>query len=186
MFGALLRKLFKRDSEIFRFIRAVKYCNYRNFLVVNCRNYTQNNFIRNMLRVITTPFCIWRYFFPRIISASKRQGLVFVLMAKNEAPYIEEWIEFHIKQGVSHFIIYDNESTDNFYEVLKPYINSGIVTYKIVKGLFRQVDIYNTAFMNYRDKFRYMAFLDTDEFMFVRKNTYGGGGTIFMNLLTAS
>ena len=29
----------------------------------------------------------------------------------------------------------------------------------------------------YRDKFKYMGFIDADEFVFVRNNTYGGGGT---------
>ncbi|MBQ7733401.1 MAG: glycosyltransferase family 2 protein, partial [Synergistaceae bacterium] len=106
--------------------------------------------------------------------ASEREGLAFVLIAKNEAPYIEEWINFHVKQGVTHFIIYDNESTDNFREVLEPYIKSGLVTYKLLKGRRRQIDAYNMALHDYKHKFRYMAFIDADEFMFVRNNTDGG------------
>jgi len=31
---------------------------------------------------------------------------------KNEADYIEEWLAFHILQGVSRVILYDNNSSD--------------------------------------------------------------------------
>ncbi|MBQ7543421.1 MAG: glycosyltransferase family 2 protein [Synergistaceae bacterium] len=106
-----------------------------------------------------------------------RKGLAFVLIAKNEAPYIAEWIGFHRKQGVSHFIIYDNESTDNFREVLSPYIDAGLVTYHAIRGKARQIDAYNMALHDYGHKFKYMGFIDADEFMFVRNSTNGGGGT---------
>ena len=99
-----------------------------------------------------------------------------MLIAKNEATYIKEWLDFHIKQGVSKFIIYDNESTDNFREVLSPYIEAGIVIYDVIKGKRRQIDAYNMALNKYRRKFKYMGFIDADEFVFARNNTYGGGG----------
>ena len=102
-----------------------------------------------------------------------RTGLAFVLIAKNEAPYIEEWINFHVKQGVSHFFIYDNESEDNLHDVLEPYIESGLVTYELIPGRVRQLDAYNTAAYKYGHKFKYMGFIDADEFVFVRENSNG-------------
>lgn len=36
-------------------------------------------------------------------------------MVRNEIPYLFEWIEFHRLQGVDHFILYDDESTDHVY-----------------------------------------------------------------------
>jgi hypothetical protein len=53
--------------------------------------------------------------------------LVIGSMFKNEAPYLKEWIEYHRLIGVEHFYLYDNESTDNFREVLAPYIEEGVV-----------------------------------------------------------
>ena len=47
---------------------------------------------------------------------------------KDEAPYFQEWIEYHRLVGVDHFYLYDNGSTDNFREVLAPYMEQGIVT----------------------------------------------------------
>lgn len=53
--------------------------------------------------------------------------LVCTAWIKNEAPYLAEWIEFHLLQGFERFYIYDNRSTDNTLEVLDPYIKAGIV-----------------------------------------------------------
>ncbi len=115
--------------------------------VYKCRDYTQNNFIRRILKLIALPYGLIKYFHTEE-SKSKREGLALVLIAKNEAPYLEEWINFHFKQGVSHFFIYDNDSTDNTYEILKPFVDSGAVTYRKIKGSCRQYDAYNmTTYM---------------------------------------
>lgn len=53
--------------------------------------------------------------------------LTFAYWIKNEAPYLAEYIEFHLLQGVDNFIFYDNGSTDETREVLSPYIQQGIV-----------------------------------------------------------
>lgn len=46
---------------------------------------------------------------------------------KDEAPYLKEWIEYHKLIGVEHFRLYNNDSVDNYLEVLEPYIKSGEV-----------------------------------------------------------
>ena len=33
------------------------------------------------------------------------------LICKDENPYINEWLEYHIGIGINHFYIYDNMST---------------------------------------------------------------------------
>lgn len=47
---------------------------------------------------------------------------------KNVAPYLKEWIEFHLLVGVEHFYLYNNSSDDDFLNVLQPYIATDIVT----------------------------------------------------------
>lgn len=91
-----------------------------NFFVRNCRDFTQSSLIRGLIKLVVTPFSLLRYYLPIRTHFPEREGIALVLIAKNEAPYIKEWLDFHLKQGVSHFIIYDNESTDNFQEVLQP------------------------------------------------------------------
>ena len=178
----LLKELLRKHTPgLFAKLRRVKYCTELNPIVYNCREYTSSNRIRRLMKIIALPFSLMSNIFRKRIPASEREGLAFVLIAKNEAPYIKEWLDFHIKQGVSHFIIYDNESTDNFREVLEPYIKSGLVTYSVIRGRRRQHDAYNKAVHDFRQKFRYMAFIDADEFMFVRNNTDGGGGALFLH-----
>lgn len=92
-------------------------------------------------------------------------NLSFVAIAKNEGPYIKEWIEFHKLVGVTKFYIYDNESTDNLEDVLKDYINSGEVVYKYFPGRAQQLVAYQEAVNNYKNKTKYMGFIDLDEFV---------------------
>src|SRR5262245_48829439 len=53
--------------------------------------------------------------------------LSFCMIFQNDAPYLKEWIEFHRLVGGQHFYLYNNLSTDNYQEVLAPYIREGIV-----------------------------------------------------------
>jgi hypothetical protein len=54
--------------------------------------------------------------------------LTIATMMKNQRRWLREWIEFHMIQGVEHFLIYDNESTDEPLDVLQYYIDAGHVT----------------------------------------------------------
>ena len=169
-------KIWVRKHDRLAFIaRLVSRVSNGSPLVFRCRDYTLNGFVLTLMKFLAFPVCMCRYFLGRK-DVSGREGLAFVLIAKNEATYIKEWLDFHIKQGVSKFIIYDNESTDNFREVLRPYIEAGIVLYDVIRGKCRQTDAYNMALNKYRYMFKYMGFIDADEFVFVRNNTYRGGG----------
>ena len=92
--------------------------------------------------------------------------MAIVSIMKNEARYVKEWLDYYLAAGVDHFYIYDNESPDNFKEVLQPYIDSGAVTYKFYPGTGRQMEAFMEAVKNYRFFCRYMAFIDADEFIF--------------------
>ncbi len=94
--------------------------------------------------------------------------LAVVAIMKNEAPYIAEWLDYHLLAGVNHFYIYDNESPDNLKEVLRPYIEKGIVTYIFYPGKARQYEAYSEAVRNFKFFCRYMAFIDGDEFILPR------------------
>ena len=91
--------------------------------------------------------------------------LAVCAIAKNEGPYFQEWIEWHREQGVEKFYIYDNESTDGTKEVLKPYIESGLVEYIYFPGYRRQLAAYDDCLQNFRFDARWIAFIDLDEFI---------------------
>ena len=96
--------------------------------------------------------------------------LAVVSIMKNEAPYVKEWLDYHLLAGVDHFYIYDNDSSDNTKEVLQPYIDAGIVTYTFLPGKKQQYTAYNDAVQKHRYFCRYIAFIDADEFVFPQNN----------------
>lgn len=91
--------------------------------------------------------------------------LAVCAIAKNEGPYFREWIEWHLRQGVEKFYIYDNESTDETKQVLEPYIKSGIVEYTYFPGSKRQLPAYDDCFERHRLDSRWIAIIDLDEFI---------------------
>ncbi|MBR1730669.1 MAG: glycosyltransferase family 92 protein [Selenomonadaceae bacterium] len=96
--------------------------------------------------------------------------LAIVAIFKNEAPYLKEWIDYHLLAGVDHFYLYDNESDDNFKEVLSPYIEKNLVDYNFYPGKCAQMATYNEAVKNYKFNCQYMAFIDLDEFILPKNN----------------
>ena len=93
------------------------------------------------------------------------------MCVKDEGAYILEWLEYHLLQGVDHFYIYNNNGTDNTLELLKSYIQKGIVTWREFSGPNMQMEIYNDAITNYKNETRWMGFIDCDEFVVPMKHT---------------
>ena len=96
--------------------------------------------------------------------------LAIVAILKNEGTYLKEWLDYHLLAGVSHFYLYDNDSTDNFDTVINPYVAAGLVTSKRIHGKSAQFAAYDDAVQSYRFACRLMAFIDLDEFIFPRTN----------------
>ena len=96
---------------------------------------------------------------------SPKYYLTVCAIAKNEGPYFQEWIEWHHRQGVEKFYIYDNESTDCTKEVLQPYIESGLVEYTYFPGYRKQLAAYDACLEKFRFDAHWIAFIDLDEFI---------------------
>ena len=92
--------------------------------------------------------------------------LSIVAVIKNEAHYLEEWLNYHLAAGVDHFYIYDNDSTDDTAEILEPYIEAELVDYFPASGKFMKIPIYNDAVRQFKFATKYMAFIDCNEFIF--------------------
>lgn len=99
-----------------------------------------------------------------------RYYLAVCAIAKNEGPYMKEWIEWHRSKGVEKFYIYDNESTDCTKEVLAPYIESGLVEYTYQPGRKQQLAAYDDCFEKHRTDARWIAVIDLDEFIVPMKD----------------
>lgn len=86
---------------------------------------------------------------------------------KDEAPFLKEWIDFHLGIGVEHFILYNNNSSDNYKEILEPYINNGkvsLIDWVLSDGT-QQKKAYQDCLNKFSFMFRWIGFLDIDEFV---------------------
>ncbi|MBO4779657.1 MAG: glycosyltransferase family 92 protein [Selenomonadaceae bacterium] len=100
-----------------------------------------------------------------------RYDLAVAAILKNEGHYLKEWLDYHLLAGVDHFYLYDNDSTDNYAEIIAPYVEAGIVTSKKISGGSAQFAAYTFAMRDNRFACRYMAFIDLDEFIFPKATT---------------
>jgi hypothetical protein len=96
-------------------------------------------------------------------SPLKKGNLAMCTMFRNEAPYLLEWISYHVSLGFDHFYLYNHLSTDDFEEVLTPLIQKGVVTLKNSTGY--QGMVFNDCMSNYKSKTKWMANMDLDEYV---------------------
>jgi hypothetical protein len=84
---------------------------------------------------------------------------------RNEAPYLSEWIEFHLAVGVEHFYLYNNNSQDDFQPTLAARIADGTVTLVDMSEHPVQIKAYDHCLSKHRLDARWIAFIDVDEFL---------------------
>lgn len=101
--------------------------------------------------------------------------LAVVSMVKNEGEILKEWITFHRLVGCDHIYLYDNGSSDNTADVLRPFVAEGFVTLMpwpefFPWGLHANIDSREAAFAHaicsFGARCRWMMFIDVDEFVF--------------------
>lgn len=84
---------------------------------------------------------------------------------KNEEPYLKEWLDFHLLVGVEHFYLFDNNSNDNYKNILEPYRKKGLVTlHTSDKNPIKPIS-YEFTLKNYVKESRWIGFIDCDEFV---------------------
>lgn len=111
------------------------------------------------------------WLFPSIFAYE--YSLSIACIFQDEAPYLKEWIDYHHRVGVEHFWLYDDASSDNWKEILDPYIDLGIVEVfnwsscrqKIQIWPKIQVEAYKDALKRANGQSKWLALIDTDEFI---------------------
>ena len=100
---------------------------------------------------------------PLLSTPGLKLGVVVIL--RDEASYLDEWLAYHHALGVDHFFIYDNGSTDELHEVIEPWVNHGLVTLVHWPLPGGQIDAYSHALRFYGPSSQWLAFFDVDEFV---------------------
>ena len=106
-------------------------------------------------------------FLPRNIVHEKsfEFNLAACLRFKNEAPYLKEWIEYHLMVGIQRFVLYNNNSDDDYLSVLRPYIEKKFVDLRNWPAIPASPSAELDCIASYRDRARWIAFIDADEFI---------------------
>jgi Glycosyl transferase family 2 len=96
--------------------------------------------------------------------------LTVCTVAKNEGPYLLEWISYYIALGVNRITVYDNESTDGSEETLRKLANAGHIrclSWTTPESKSPQLSAYAHYIETHRDSDEMVALIDLDEFIVV-------------------
>ncbi|NER01850.1 MAG: glycosyltransferase family 92 protein [Okeania sp. SIO3C4] len=96
----------------------------------------------------------------------KKYKLSICGIMKDEGPYLVEWLEFHKLVGVERFYLYDNSSSDNTINILRPYLESGEVIYYYWPHKPGQKSAFSHCLKHHGKLSQWIAFIDLDEFLF--------------------
>lgn len=100
--------------------------------------------------------------------------MAIVIIARNEAARIGDWLAFHAIAGASQVILYDNASTDQTVAIAQSFegLQVTVVPWTLEASeaksgmrLHQQVLAYAHAIGTFGGKFQRMAFIDADEYL---------------------
>ena len=107
-----------------------------------------------------------------------KDEIILSTLVKDEDDYIKPWIDFHLKIGISRFIIYDNSNSNTLSTILQTYIEkkqvvliSWIVPYKLhISGISGQTTQQNHSIYAFGDS-KYIGLMDIDEYVNMQHHT---------------
>ena len=96
--------------------------------------------------------------------------LSVLAMFKNESWIIREWIEHYILEGVEHFYLIDNGSTDDFKEKIKDYMDKiSLVSDATRLSYGTQSFLYQKIFFDkIKEETKWIITCDIDEYIYAR------------------
>lgn len=96
---------------------------------------------------------------------------IICCIAKDETPYLKEWVEYHLSIGVQYFVIYDNNSIIPIRETLVEYIKKGGVAVIDCPITSRpQLRAYNHCLFHMCERTKWIIYIDVDEFIILNKH----------------
>lgn len=131
--------------------------------------------IREIQNYTFDDFEIYKTRMFQIINNDYKYNLSVCAVFKNEAHVLREWLEHYIAEGVEHFYLINNDSNDNYMNILNRYIKRGMVTLKHSSVQWKYADsnahkeIFNENIYKHRFESKWMIMVDLDEFMYGRK-----------------
>ncbi|KAL3152497.1 hypothetical protein ABBQ32_001532 [Trebouxia sp. C0010 RCD-2024] len=106
------------------------------------------------------------------------QYFALCVAAKDQHLDIDEWVVHHQKLGAGRIYVYDDNSDPPMRDQLQRHIQSGLVDYHFIgrdnhTTIERpQLWVYNECIQQYRNRHKFIAFIDVDEFLFLRDPSF--------------
>ena len=95
---------------------------------------------------------------------SDKDKFLVCACAKNENKYVVEWVQHYLNYGFDKIIICDNNDDDSIENILKEYIDRGVVEIFDCRGLSSfQVQFY--SYFAEEGNYKWCAYFDIDEFL---------------------
>ena len=91
--------------------------------------------------------------------------LALCCIARDEDPFLKEWLAYHALMGVEHFYIYDHCSKNPIRQALGSFADDSRVTVRRVAGEKMQIPAYDDCLRSFGGDCRWIGFLDLDEFV---------------------
>jgi hypothetical protein len=101
----------------------------------------------------------------RILLCKPKYKLVILAIFKNEAVAMKEWLQHYIIQGVEHFYIINNGSTDDWETKVKGFP----ITIYTNNDKHKQEEHYNYFMKEIKKTSEWVMVVDLDEFMYARQ-----------------
>lgn len=95
--------------------------------------------------------------------------LSIIAIFKNEKHILPEWIEHYLMEGVDHFYLIDNGSSDDYQNVIVPYYTEKKIEVVVDKRSHLRESLYNSYYLE-KVKFEthWVMVVDLDEFIYSR------------------
>jgi len=93
-------------------------------------------------------------------------------MFKNEEIIMDEWFNHYISQGIEHFYLIDNGSTDNYKNILNKYLNVVTIVLDDTRDNYEtQTLLFNKHYLDLiKQQSEWIIVCDMDEYIYSRKH----------------
>lgn len=98
-------------------------------------------------------------------------------MFQNEAAYLSEWLDYHLRLGFDRIYLTNDGSTDHYQQILAPYLKAGSVVLEEARtdlDFFDREEWHKNKMLDRaRGQYQWVAFLDADEFIYLKTGELG-------------
>lgn len=95
--------------------------------------------------------------------------LSIIATFKNESTILNEWLHHYASQGVDHFYLIDDYSTDDYLPSLRPF-NNRITLFKPTKP-YNRINNYNNVFKQIKSMVKWLIVCDLTQYWFTPNGT---------------